>query len=41
MKYCELPKNLGVHEVLCSEMMFYQYLPIKMIGERSQFMKID
>lgn len=33
MKYGELPTNLGVHEVLCSEMMFYQYLPIKMIGE--------
>lgn len=29
MKYGELPKDLGLHEVRCDEMMFYQYLPIK------------
>lgn len=33
MKYGELPINLGVHEIECNEMMFYQYLPIKMVGE--------
>lgn len=33
MKYGELPKSLGVFEVSCKEMMFYQYLPIKMKGE--------
>lgn len=30
MKYGDLPKELGVYEVDCREMMFYQYLPIKM-----------
>lgn len=30
MKYGELPKSLGIHNVNCKEMMFYQYLPIKM-----------
>ena len=29
MKYGELPKELGIFEVPCQEMMFYQYLPIK------------
>lgn len=33
MTYGQLPKDLGVHRVDCPEMMFYQYLPIKMIGE--------
>lgn len=33
MKYGELPKSLGTHIVDCNEMMFYQYLPIKMSGE--------
>lgn len=32
MKYGELPKSLGIFEVDCKEMMFYQYLPIKMPG---------
>jgi hypothetical protein len=30
MKYGELPKVLGEFKVECKEMMFYQYLPIKM-----------
>lgn len=30
MRYGELPKELGIFEVECKEMMFYQYLPIKM-----------
>jgi len=33
MKYGEWPVDLGLHTVACKEMMFYQYLPIKMIGE--------
>lgn len=33
-KYGDLPKSLGVHNVDCSEMMFYQYLPIKLAGEQ-------
>lgn len=33
MKYGELPKDLGQHEVCCNEMFFYQYLLIKLIGE--------
>ncbi len=32
-KYSQLPANLGQFTVDCKEMMFYQYLPIKMIGE--------
>jgi len=32
MKYGELPVSLGIHTVECREMMFYQYLPIKMCG---------
>jgi hypothetical protein len=32
MKYGALPKSLGIIEVDCKEMMFYQYLPIKMAG---------
>jgi hypothetical protein len=30
MRYGELPKELGIFEVEAKEMMFYQYLPIKM-----------
>jgi hypothetical protein len=30
MEYGELPASLGVFEIQCREMMFYQYLPIKM-----------
>ena len=30
MKYGQLPKYLDLHEVEISEMMFYQYLPIKL-----------
>lgn len=30
MEYGELPVSLGVFEIQCREMMFYQYLPIKM-----------
>lgn len=33
MKYGELPKELGIFEVEAKEMMFYQYLPIKMPNE--------
>lgn len=33
MIYGELPKELGVIKVDCREMMFYQYLPIKLKGE--------
>lgn len=33
MKYGELPKDLGTFTVDCQEMLFYQYLPIKMIGK--------
>lgn len=33
MIYGELPKLLGIFEVECNEMMFYQYLPIKMIKQ--------
>jgi len=33
MKYGELPKELGTFEVDAKEMMFYQYLPIKMPNE--------
>lgn len=32
-RYGELPKYLGLHEVNCDEMMFYQYLPIKLAGQ--------
>lgn len=31
-KYGDLPFSLGIYEVECPEMMFYQYLPIKMKG---------
>jgi hypothetical protein len=30
MKYGTLPKYLGTHEIECNEMLFYQYLPIKL-----------
>lgn len=33
MKYGQLPKVLGIHSVECTEMMFYQYLPIKLAGQ--------
>ena len=33
MRYGELPKDLGIHLVDCKEMMFYQYLPIKLLGK--------
>lgn len=33
MRYGQLPKALGIFEVECKEMMFYQYLPIKMPNE--------
>lgn len=32
MKYGELPKSIGIIKIDCLEMMFYQYLPIKLIG---------
>lgn len=32
MRYGDLPKHLGCHDVNCQEMMFYQYLPIKLAG---------
>ena len=31
--YGELPISLGIHQVQCNEMMFYQYLPIKLSGQ--------
>lgn len=33
MKYGTLPKSLGEHIIDCQEMMFYQYLCIKLIGQ--------
>lgn len=33
MKYGQLPIQLGTFKVECKEMMFYQYLPIKMVNE--------
>ena len=33
MIYGEAPKHLGLHEVQCEEMLFYQYLPIKLAGQ--------
>jgi len=33
MKYGDLPTYLGLHEVECEEMLFYQYLPIKLKGQ--------
>lgn len=30
MKYGDLPTDLGVYNVNCNEMLFYQYLPIKL-----------
>lgn len=33
MKYGDLPVNLGAFDVEFDEMMFYQYLPIKLINE--------
>jgi hypothetical protein len=33
MRYGELPKPLGIFKVECNEMMFYQYLPIKLIEQ--------
>ncbi len=32
MRYSELPKQLSIHNVSCKEMIFYQYLPIKLVG---------
>lgn len=32
MKYGNKPENLGITAVECPEMMFYQYLPIKLAG---------
>jgi hypothetical protein len=32
MKYGDLPLNLGQFDVQCEEMMFVQYMPIKLIG---------
>lgn len=31
--YGELPKEIGTYTVDCKEMMFYQYLPIKLVGD--------
>jgi hypothetical protein len=33
MKYGELPVSLGTYHVACKEMMFYQYLPVKLSGQ--------
>lgn len=34
--YGALPVSLGIHTVECPEMMFYQYLPIKMANEHAR-----
>lgn len=34
MKYGNLPRNLGLFEGKCEEMMFVQYLPIKLVNQR-------
>lgn len=34
MQYTQLPRDLGKFSVVCDEMMFYQYLPIKLKGIR-------
>lgn len=36
-KYGKLPQPLGIFRVECNEMMFYQYLPIKMAGSMDLF----
>ena len=36
-KYGALPKDLGIHLVDCEEMLFYQYLPIKLIKDSGLF----
>ena len=33
MKYGQLPIDLGIHNIECNEMLFYQYLPIKLEGQ--------
>lgn len=33
MKYGDLPIQLGTYNIQCKEMLFYQYLPIKLIGQ--------
>jgi hypothetical protein len=33
MKYGELPLSLGIVDTTCEEMMFYQYLPVKLRGK--------
>lgn len=33
--YGELPRQIGTHTVECKEMLFYQYLPIKLIGNHA------
>lgn len=35
MNYGQLPHSLGIYEIDCNEMFFYQYLPIKLIGTTS------
>lgn len=39
MKYGILPVDLGIFDIKCEEMMFYQYLPIKLKGK--QFDEIE
>jgi hypothetical protein len=39
MKYGDLPKRLGIHHVTCDEMLFYQYLPIKLAGDSHPIME--
>lgn len=38
-KYGELPVYLGTHEVECEEMIFYQYLPIKLSSQTELIME--
>jgi hypothetical protein len=39
MIYGSLPKYLGLHEIQCDEMLFYQYLPIKLKSQRGLFIE--
>lgn len=38
-KYGSLPKNLGEHLIECDEMLYYQYLPIKLSGQVEPLME--
>lgn len=38
-KYGSLPKELGEHLIKCDEMLYYQYLPIKLAGQIEPLME--